>query len=141
MSKILIAVDGSPNALRGVAHIINQTRAGQPGAEIHLINVQHPLHGGISSFISAGQIRQLHQEEGEKALFDARKMLDDAGIAYQHHLFIGDPAHVMVQFANDGGFDEIVIGTRGLSAVSNMLLGSVSAKLAHLANMPVLLVK
>lgn len=141
MSKILIACDDSPGALRGLAYVISKIQCGREKAELHIVNVQYPLHGGVSTFISAAQIKELHQEDGAKALVAARKLLDDAGIPYQAHVFVGEPAEVMARFANEQGFDEIVMGTRGQNQISTMLLGSVSLKLLNLSKVPVLLVK
>lgn len=141
MSKILIPCDDSPGALRALAYLIKKIQSGREKAELHLVNVQYPLHGGVSTFISAAQIKELHQEDGAKALAGARKLLDEAGLAYQTHVFVGEPAEVMARYANEQGFDEIVMGTRGQNQISTMLLGSVSLKLLNLSKIPVLLVK
>jgi nucleotide-binding universal stress UspA family protein len=141
MSKILIPSDDSSGALRALAYLIKKIQSGRENAELHLVNVQYPLHGGVSTFISAAQIKELHQEDGTKALARARQLLDEAGIPYQTHVFVGEPAEVMARYANEQGFDEIVMGTRGQNQISTMLLGSVSLKLLNLSKLPVLLVK
>lgn len=141
MWKVLLAVDGSENALHAVAHSIKRVSASKDGGLIHLVNVQHPLHGGVSTFIDAGQIKQYHQEEGMKALADARRMLDDAGAPYQFHLFVGDPAEVIARYAKEQNCDEIIIGTHGQTALTSLFMGAVSTKVVHLAEVPVLLVK
>ena len=141
MSKILIPIDDSAGALGALAYLIKKIQGGRENAELHLVNVQYPVHGGVSAFVNAAQIKQMHQEDGIKALAGARKMLDDAGIPYKTHVFVGEPAEVAARFANEQGVDEIVMGTRGQNQLSHMLLGSVSQKILHLAKAPVLLVK
>ncbi|RJG02100.1 universal stress protein [Noviherbaspirillum sedimenti] len=141
MSKILIPIDDSPSALRALAYLVKKIQTGRENAELHLVNVQFPLHGGVSTFIDAAQIRQIHQEDAVKALAGARSVLDEAGIPYQTHVFVGEPAEVLARFANEQGVDEIVMGRRGQNQISTMLLGSVSLKLLNLAKAPVLLVK
>ncbi|QAU35600.1 universal stress protein [Janthinobacterium sp. 17J80-10] len=141
MSKILIPIDDSPSALRALAYLVQKIQTGRETAELHLINVQYPVHGGVSAFVNAAQIRQLHQEDGAKALASASKTLDDAGIPYMPHVFVGDPAEVVARFANEQGIDEIVMGARGQNQLSTLLLGSVSLKILNLARAPVLLVK
>lgn len=141
MSKILIPIDDSPSALRALAYVIQKIQCGRETAELHLVNVQYPVHGSVSTFVSAAQIRQIHQEDAIKALATARQMLEDAGISYKHHVFVGEPAETVARFANEQGIDEIVMGTRGQNQLSTMLLGSVSLKILNLAKMPVLLVK
>ncbi len=141
MSKIMIPVDDSPSALRALAYLIKKIQGGRETAELHLVNVQFPLHGGVSTFVSASQIKQLHHEDGEKALAGACALLEAAGIPHHTHVFVGEPAEVLARYANEQGIDEIVMGTRGQNQISTMLLGSVSLKLLHLSKAPVLLVK
>jgi nucleotide-binding universal stress UspA family protein len=45
------------------------------------------------------------------------------------------------QLARRLGVDQIVIGSRGLGAIGKLVLGSVATKVAHLARVPVTLVK
>ena len=140
MLKIVVAVDGSENALQAVRHVAR--RAAEGGvSEVHLVNVQYPVHGSVSSFVDAGQIKKYHLEEGEKVLAPARAILDQAKANYKAELFVGDPAEVITRFAKERGCDEIVIGTRGLGGLSSLLMGSVATKVVHHATVPVLLVK
>jgi len=141
MLKIAVAVDGSENALQAVRHAIKLAQADKAAIKVHLVNVQYPLHGGVSTFVDAGQIKQYHQEEGQKILTPARALLEGAGVSYEDHLFVGEPAEVITRFAREQGCDEIVIGTRGLSGLSSLLMGSVATKIIHHATVPVVLVK
>jgi nucleotide-binding universal stress UspA family protein len=54
---------------------------------------------------------------------------------------IGSPAETIAKVAREQGCDGIVMGTRGLGAVSSVLLGSVSSRVLHLSDLPVTLVK
>lgn len=140
MLKLVVAVDGSENALVAVRHAVKRAKS-DPSVRIHLVNVQYPLHGGVSTFVNAAQIKQYHQEEGEKALAPARALLDGEQVAYEHHLFVGEPSEIITRFAQEQSGDEIVIGTRGLSGLSSLLVGSVATKIIHQATVPVVLVK
>jgi nucleotide-binding universal stress UspA family protein len=141
MFKMVVAVDGSENSLHAVGHAAKRAAPAQADCQIHLVNVQHPVHGGVSTFVSAAQIKDYHRDEGMKALAPGRALLDEAKIPYEHHLFVGDPAEVVARFASEQGCDEIIIGTRGLSGISSLLLGSVASKIIHHATVPVVLVK
>lgn len=141
MQKILLAVDGSDTSLRAVDHVARRAAAAKEDYQILLVNVQYPLHGSVSTFIDAGQVKQYHQDEGMKTLAAAQEKLAAAGVDYSHHLFVGEPAEVVTRFAREQGCDEIVIGTRGLSGIGSLFMGSVATKIIHLADMPVLLVK
>ena len=141
MLKILLPVDGSAACHKAITHFIQLIDWYKEVPEIHLLNVQFPLHGDISMFISQENIKQYHQEEGLKDLKSACDLLDQAGIAYQYHVIVGDVAKMIVQFATEKQCDQIVIGPRGLGTVQGMLLGSVASKLIQLSPVPVLLVK
>ncbi|MES2946983.1 MAG: universal stress protein [Pseudomonadota bacterium] len=141
MLRILVAIDGSETALRAIGYVIKQCSGNKTALEIHLINVQYPVHGGVSAFVDSAQIKEYHREEGEKALVPARALLDTADVPYHSHLFVGEPAETITRYASESACDQIVIGTRGLGAVSSLLLGSVATKVIHLADIPVLLIK
>lgn len=141
MLKMLLPVDGSAACNKAVAHFIQLLDWYKEMPEIHLLNVQFPLHGDISMFVSQESIQQYHLEEGLKDLKQARDLLDQAGIAYQHHVTVGDAVKMIVQFATEKQCDQIVLGPRGLGTVQGLLLGSVASKLIQLSPIPVLLIK
>lgn len=141
MLKFLVPVDGSETSLRAVEHLAKKLLRLRDPVDVHLVNVQHPLHGDVSMFVGADQIRDFLRDEGLKALAGARAKLDALGVRYVHHVGIGEPAHVIAHYAREHGIDEVIMGTRGLGAVAGLLLGSVAAKVIHLSESPVLLVK
>ena len=141
MPKFVVAVDGSECSMRAVSHAAKVAANSGAGSQIHLVNVQYPVHGSVASFVNAAQIKEMHQEEGMKALTAARQVLDTQKAAYEYHLFVGEPAEVITRYAKEQGCDEIIIGTRGLSNLSNMLIGSVATKIIHQASVPVTLIK
>lgn len=54
------------------------------------------------------------------------------------HIGVGDPAEVIVQYAEDKRCEQIVMGPRGMGTMSNLVLGSVASKVIPLAKAPVL---
>ena len=58
-----------------------------------------------------------------------------AGFDVQKHVREGDPAHTLINVAEEEGADLIAVGARGQGALRRFALGSVSAKLSH--NTPV----
>ncbi|HRB29470.1 MAG: universal stress protein [Nitrosomonas sp.] len=141
MLKILLPVDGSDNSDKAVADFISMINWYKEPPEVHLLTVQTPLSGNISSYISATDIKQYHQEEGLKSLENARKLLDQAGVSCQYHITVGDPAEMIVRFATEQKYDQIVMGPRGKGNIEGLLLGSVTNKVMQSALIPVLLVK
>jgi len=143
MLKVLVPVDGSESSGRAVDFLIKELGWFKGGAEIHLLNVQPPLPYGkrVSSVLGHDQLAQYHQEEGMAALKNAMQKLDAAKVKYHYHIGVGEGAEVICQFAKEKGCDRILIGTRGLGSVSNLVLGSIATKVIHLSPVPVLLVK
>lgn len=139
MPKVLIPVDGSENALRVVRHALALASELKAPLDIHLLNVQHPLPGTVKGV--AEQARKFHQEEGEAALAAARKILDEAKIKYSYHISVGEAAPAVAHMVKELGCDQVIMGTRGMGSLGNMVLGSVATKVLHLVEVPVTLVK
>ena len=64
-----------------------------------------------------------------------------AGRRVTLHVRVGTAASEIADCAAEQGCDAIVMGSRGLGAVGGLVLGSVAHKVAHLAPVPVTLVK
>lgn len=141
MQKVLLAIDGSENAMRAVSYLIKRASSARDQYQVALVNVQYPLHGTVANFINGAQLKQYHHDEGMKALAPAQALLSEAAIAHAHHLFVGEPAEVISRFAREQGCDEIIIGSRGLGNIGSLLVGSVASKIIHLSEVPVVLVK
>jgi nucleotide-binding universal stress UspA family protein len=141
MLKLLLCIDGSDASMRAVEHVLATIDRYKETPELHLLNVQPPLPGDVTMFIRHEQIKQFHQEEGLKALAGARAKLDAARRSYASQVDVGSPAETIVRYAREHDCHQICMGTRGLGHVSGMLLGSVTAKVIHLSEVPVLLVK
>jgi nucleotide-binding universal stress UspA family protein len=143
MLKLLVPVDGSESSNRAVEHLIKKPSWPKDGAEIHLLNVQHQIPYGnrVSSVIGHDKLAQYHQEEGMVALKTALQKLKAAKLKHHYHIGVGDEADVICRYAKEKGCDQIVMGTRGLGSVGNLVLGSVATKVIHLSPVPVLLVK
>jgi|CZCB01.1.fsa_nt_gi nucleotide-binding universal stress UspA family protein len=62
-------------------------------------------------------------------------------VCIETELAWGHPADVIVEKARQGGYHLIVMGSRGLGAISSLLLGSVSDRVVKLAPCPVLIVR
>ena len=137
--KILIPVDGSDNALRAVRHVLDTRHWYSTPIDVHLLNVQPPVaSGAVKMFISKDQLQEYYEEEGQAAL---TKAVRGAGLECHARVGIGDVAATIAGFAKSEGYDLIVMGTRGMGAVGNMVLGSVATKVIHLSPVPVQLVK
>ncbi len=87
--------------------------------------------------------KQAEEEERHgKVLLDQTMMeLAEFGIETTSVLMRGDAATEIIEYANQNQIDLIVAGSRGLSQMRRLLLGSLSRKLVHYAGCSVLIVK
>jgi len=141
MLKALLPVDGSENSNRAVKHLIHLIRnLGAMG--VHVVNVQPELLY-IETLLKTNQgvIDAWSQKAGRDATRSACALLDEVGIPYILEFASGEVAEAIVRHAQSCQCDMIVMGTRGMGTVANLVLGSVATKVMHLVDIPVTLVK
>lgn len=136
----------------------------QPGpvpAELrHMAEVEHLAEPQATSFKAAaadvalsrvpvampagepGTNARILESLGETLLRSAENEVKAAGVsAVETALREGDPAEQILKCAQDQGVHLIAIGSRGLSSLQGLLMGSVSHKVTQLATCPVLVAK
>ena len=135
--KILLAVDGSKTSTDAVKFVIKHAHwfSEQPHLEVVSAHaaISVPRFPGIS--IGKKQMQQFYEDEGGKRLAEARRLLDQAGIRYEASVLVGNLAEVITKHAKKTGCDLVVIGA------PQAVIGSVSSKVMHLSEVPVLMVK
>jgi nucleotide-binding universal stress UspA family protein len=140
MRKILLAVDGSEHSRRAALFVIDLTRDHGP-LDIQLLNVQpKPLEyqtRGMEPEAITSHLTTL----GHDALKPVVQTFNAASVSFESHVKFGDVAETVVNLANELACDTIVIGTRGLGALSGLAMGSVTRKVLHLSELPVVCVK
>src|SRR5512146_1795627 len=140
MTTILVPVDGSKYALRAIDYAIGQ--ANLTRGNVHLLNVQ-PLpetYGTVPAYLSRQKHREIATQHATAILKPAIERLQRARVPHEVHVIYGDIGPAIARTARRLKCDAIVMGTRGLGAVGNLLLGSVANKVIHLTKVPVTLV-
>lgn len=141
MLSILAPVDGSNNASRMVGELILLAKQARQ-LEVYVINVREPIDAAeIRKYWSEDKIAEFQQAEGRLLLESVAKRLADAGIKHTTEVVVGDIAPTIAAQAKSKGCNLIMMGTRGLSGIANLFMGSVATKVIHLADVPVQLVK
>ena len=142
MLKILLAVDGSENALRATRELVSHAALYKEPLHVELLTVRSPLPlGGFSgAVLTRDMVDSYYREEGQKALAPSEQLLAQAGIAHGSHVQVGDVATTIVDHASKSGCRMICMGTRGMAPIPSLVLGSIATKVLHLAHMPVVLV-
>jgi nucleotide-binding universal stress UspA family protein len=147
--KILVPVDGSDFAyLAAQRAVFMAAKQGGMVTLLHVINHSRDSRGiNLRPAPKNEQIDQL-EIEGLALLEKVRANLEliraaehDDNIIIESELAWGNPAEVIVEKAKSGGYNLIVMGSRGLGALSSLLLGSVSERVVKMAPCQVLIVR
>ena len=125
MQKVLVPVDGSPNSLHAVRHVIKEF-AKDRGGEVHLLNVQAPFSRHIAQFASRKSRDLFHHDQAQKALRPVVRMLDAAGVPHTDHIEVGRKAEVIAETARQLSCDHIVMSTARKNSLTRMLEASVT---------------
>ena len=136
--RVVLAVDESDAATRGVGSFIKQLAWYHDPPEVFLVNAQRPVSSDVSRFVDEDQLRQYHEEKGALAMAAARRALDAAGVTYQPVVRIGEPGAAIAQFAAEQQAVQIFVGRSG-RAPSQQILGSVTSDLLRHTAVPVTL--
>lgn len=133
MKRILVAYDGGEPARRALDTAIELAK--QFDALITVVSVV-PVHPGRAP-IDPWDDRTVHAQE----LQEAKQILTAHGITAEFLEPAGVPAATIERIAAEGGFDTVVVGSRGLGAVSRFLQGSVSEHVATHADATVVIAR
>jgi nucleotide-binding universal stress UspA family protein len=141
--KILLAVDGSKSSLDAVDCVIGHADWYREKPEVELVTVHLPVPRLPRMGLAVGkaQIAKYYEEEGEQRLAAAKKKLAAAGIRTQARILVGEVAETIVKQAKSARCDLICIGTRGMSGLGKMIVGSTATKVMQISDLPLLLVK
>ena len=142
MLRILTLVDGSPSSSRAVGYVIELSALCKEAPDVHLINIQMRVPtSGIGRHVPHGDLDDYYHDEGMAALAPARKLLDKANISHTFHIGVGDIGETVAKYVKELAIQQIAMGTRALSPVAGMLLGSVTTQVVRAVAVPIVLVK
>lgn len=139
--KILVAVDGSDlsmDAVRKAAALAEKF-----GGAVTVLNVVvTPAQSSMvdpTLVVIPNQLIAALEEEGQRVLERAQQEIP-AGVTVSLQQKIGHPAQTIIEVAKSGGFDLIILGSRGLGEIKGYLLGSISDRVSHHAPCAVMIV-
>jgi nucleotide-binding universal stress UspA family protein len=130
ISNLLVCIDGSDNSMQGLYYALKLVE--KMGSKITLLNVQERRLYDFS--------RKTAEDLGEKILSKALDSIGKKKIKADKKLEFGNPSDRIVETAERGNYDLIVLGSRGLGTIDRFLLGSVSDGVSNKAKCSVLIV-
>lgn len=145
MKRVLVAVDGSENSLRALEFALDLQKMCR-ALQLTTLYVGPSIYGIFPDFGLSSWLRQkdLDQEIEEKAQKISEKIDEIAGrygLSVEKAIARGDAGAAICKFAEEGEYDLVVVGTRGYGEVKSIVIGSVSHKVLHLCQCPVVVVK
>jgi len=137
IQRILTPVDDSLRAHRVVARAAEMAAAFQ--AKIILLHVRQKVPDILGEPYYQ-KVFDHYFANAERATAPLKQLLEEGGVDHELLILEGDPAEAIILAAEDEKCELIVMGTRGLTDLKGMALGSVSHKVLHGADCMVLLV-
>jgi nucleotide-binding universal stress UspA family protein len=140
--KILVAIDGSKNSLRALKHAIKLLGKLSEPSELLLVNAHDDVAlRGASQFVGKDTVKSYLDDLSRTELADAIQAAEKAKVRFESKMLRGQVAQSIAKAADDGGCDLIVLGSKGRSAIKDLLIGSVAQRVAALSEVPVTLVR
>ncbi len=136
--KILVAVDGSPHALKAAQTAAEMARA--LGSELWVVTAFDP----VPSYLGEPNLQQAitqRMSEADEVIKAALQEIGSVPGGVNTETLKGPAAEAILSVVEVRQIELVVIGTRGLGELAGLLLGSQSHKVVQHATCPVLLVR
>ncbi len=139
MTKVLVPVDGSaPSSLASQWAAQFAAQNGGSVTLLHVYDITATEAVGLAS-LSTQQIKEIKAQVSSASFAAAKAMIGDFDVLTANTT--GDPADEIIAYVKAHDIDHIVMGSRGMSPVRELLLGSVSDKTIRHAPCPVTIVR
>lgn len=136
--KILVATDGSEHAMKAVKKALEF--AEKEGADVTIISIAYYAKDVFDEMPL--NIQTKLEAQAQEALNKAKALFDEKGVPVKTYLEAGIvPANNILRFAQENGFDLIILGSTGVSGFMRTLIGSTAAKVVAQAPCSVLVVR
>ena len=142
--NIVLASDGSPSAQKAAEIAVELARTLE--TSLTVLNVYEDLSfasipGDEDSILSSADKERYATEWLDYVAQPVNEFTKKAGVTCSYIQMRGYPDEAIVAFANRHYVDLIILGSRGMGGYSRTVIGSVSNRVVHHANCPVLVVR
>jgi len=139
--RVLVATGGSPWSDKAVEYAIGLVK--DYGLELVILHViaDTPPYFLAEAGTSMDQVLEGNEEAGRRIIAEAAQWAAAAGVQCETELAWGRVAEMICRVAAEQVCDLIVVGSRGLTGLKRLMLGSISNAVAAKARCPVLIVK
>ncbi len=142
MKNILVPTDGSKPALRALELALTLAQQQAEPCTVHIVNIQSPIHShNVNRFFSPEVLQSYYEDEGQTVLATLKPILDQTSVPFQTYTEVGTISDAIKRFITEHSCDHLIMGTRGLSPIPGLMLGSSATKIIQAVEIPVTLVK
>jgi len=135
--KILVGVDGSASGQKAFDTALGLAK--QHGAELFVLSVARPPEVGDD--VETEAVIENSREYHRKLIAALEPAVANSGVRGRFEVAVGHPAEQIIYDADRHAVDLIVVGDRGRSKFTRLLLGSVSKQVVQYAGRAVLVVR
>jgi len=136
--KVLVPVDGSEPADAALAHAFEQFG----DDDLTALYVIDPVEGATTwGPGGAGEWLSGAEDRADAVLSAVEERAAAAGDDVATDSVFGRPAGAVVEYAKEGDFDHVVVGSHGRDGISRVLLGSVAETVVRRSPVPVTVVR
>ncbi|MEC1258882.1 universal stress protein [Bacillus swezeyi] len=136
--NILLAADGSKHSERAADQAIRMASLSDQA----VVEIMYVLdYDKAKNEVLHSESRAKLERERRSRLLAVENKFKHAAVPYKMTMKHGDPGPTITAYANEHDVDIVIIGSRGLNTLQEMVLGSVSHKVAKRVTCPVLIVK
>ncbi|MGF7185457.1 nucleotide-binding universal stress UspA family protein [Desulfitispora alkaliphila] len=145
MKKILLAIDGSETSLKALEKAIEIAKVFDSKVVIMSVVYEQPIYPMPGAIIPP-DLAETRKETLNILLDSTRKMTKHLKEKFTQNKVetrevVGRPSDEILKEVNSGDYDLVILGSRGLTGVKRVLLGTVSGKVANNSEVSVLIVK
>ena len=140
--KMLVAIDGSKNALRALKYAIKLAGKLSEPSSLVLVNAHDDTAlRGASQFVSKDTVKGYLDDLSNSELAEAVALAEKSGLSFETRLVRGQVAQTILKAATDRDCDQIILGSKGRSALRDLLIGSVAQRVIAMSTIPVTIIK
>jgi nucleotide-binding universal stress UspA family protein len=136
--RILVPFDGSDHAREALEYAIELFPDGEFLAVTVVDTDSLPVIPNAADE-SDDEVQEI-LEEADEQLSGAERIASERGVPLEKRSRIGPPAQEIIDCAEEGAVDHVVMGSRGRSGVTRLLLGSVAEVVVRHSAVPVTIV-
>lgn len=136
--RVLVPMTHSEESEKALAHALSTF----PDAEITVVHVINPnVHYGAEGYVGYDQIMEEERRNAEELFETARDIAAKHDATISTEQLTGHTPRRIVEYAEEGEFDQLVLGSRGRSGIPRLLLGSVAEAVTRRSPVPVTIVR